>query len=145
MSSFLIKKTEKKKRYKDIKISDNGYDFKPSIVSDTMVVLQITLYNDAMIKTILTKKIEKNFKRVASIVYDVIASDDDSSTSDAIIALDEVARLRSIILNKYQKYLEKELEEEYLKKLRFLENELRSKIALYSYQNEIEEEKGHSR
>ncbi len=138
MSSFLIKKVDKKK-FKKMIINNDGYKFKPNITNSEIIISHITLYNESMIKTILVKRIEKNFKRVAKITYDVITSDDDSSTSDAIMALDEVARLRSIILNRYQKYLEKKLEEEYLKRLRLLENELRSKIALYQYANKFEE------
>ena len=45
-----------------------------------------------------------------------------------MMALDEVARLRNIIINKYKFFLKRAEEEELLKKLKRLENELRVKI-----------------
>ena len=92
-----------------------------------------------MIDIILSKKIDKNFKRLAAITYDVINSDDDNTSTDATIALDEIAKLRSIILNKYQKFLEKEKEKKYIKSLRILENELRAKIVYINTLNSLEE------
>ena len=146
MANFLIKRIDKDRKVKKIDKEKIGYDFKPRINSVNLEVNKITIYNSSMIDIILSKKIEKSFERVASIVYDVLQNEDDDSASDAVIALDEVARLREIVLNKYQKYLKKEKEKEILKKLRFLENELRSKIIIQNtYEEYLEEQKGHSR
>ena len=145
MSNFLIKRVDKKKKIKKIDKEKVGYDFKPRINSVDLEVNKITLYNSSMIDIILSKKIEKAFERVAEIVYDVLQSDDDDSAADAVMALDEVARLREIVLNKYQKYLDKKKEENILKKLRFLENELRSKIVMQNiYEEYIEADRGHN-
>ena len=146
MANFLIKRIDKDRKIKKIENEKTGYDFKPRINSVNLEVNRITIYNSSMIDIILSKKIEKSFERVASIVYDVLQTEDDDSTSDAVIALDEVTRLREIVLNKYQKYLKKEKEKEILKKLRFLENELRSKIIVQKvYEEYLEEQKGHGR
>lgn len=151
MMSFLIKRNDEEQDIIDIKENNSGYDFRPNIKSCDADVKKITLYNSKMIDLILSKKIEKSFERLASITYDILSSEDDESTSDATIALDEVSKLRSVILNRYQKFLKKEKEEEYIKKLRFLENELRSKIIIHNtYKKIIEneeliEERGHSR
>ena len=146
MANFLIKRIDKNRKIKKIDKEKDGYDFKPRIHSVNLEVNKITLYNSSMIDIILSKKIEKYFERVASIVYDVLQNSDDDSTSDAVIALDEVTKLREIVLNKYQKYLDKKKEENILKKLRFLENELRSKIIIQNtYEEYLENEKGHGR
>lgn len=146
MSSFLIKRNDEEKDVIKLKNNKTGYDFKPNITSLDIKVSRITLYNSSMIDVILSKKIEKTFERIASITYDILSSDDDESSSDAIIALDEVSKLRMVILNKYQEFLKKEKEEDYLKKLRFLENELRSKIIIQNtYEQYLESERGHSR
>ncbi|MBE6160748.1 MAG: hypothetical protein E7158_00805 [Firmicutes bacterium] len=151
MMSFLIKRNDDEQNIVDIKDSSLGYDFKPNIKSCDIRVNKITLYNSSMIDIILSKKIEKAFERLVSITYDILTTDDEESSSDASIALDEVAKLRAVILNKYQKFLKKEKEEEYIKKLRFLENELRSKIVIHNVykglieQEEFTEERGHSR
>ena len=124
----------------------SGYDFKPKIMSSFCEINKITIFNPSMIDIILSKKIEKQFKRVAAITYDVLSSDDDESASDAVIALDDVSKLRAIILNKYQKFLDKEKEKMYIKKLRILENQLRSKIAFErQYIESYEENKGKGR
>ena len=66
-----------------------------------------------------------------------------------MLALDEVARLRTIIINKYQKFLKKKESEELLKKLKLLENELKEKIIdfkmLKTQELSKEEERGKSR
>lgn len=139
MSSFLIKKQDEEIDIIKINIEDSGYDFRPRITHTDADINKITIFNHSMIDIILSKKIEKNFKRLAAITYDVISSDDDNTTTDATIALDEIAKLRSIILNKYQKFLEKENEKKYIKKLRILENELRAKIVYVNTLNSIEQ------
>ena len=146
MANFLIKRIDQDRKVKKIDKEKIGYDFKPRINSVNLEVNKITIYNSSMIDIILSKKIEKSFERVASIVYDVLQTEDDDSTADAVMALDEVTRLREIVLNKYQKYLKKEKEKDILKKLRFLENELRSKIVIQKVYNDyLESERGHNR
>lgn len=146
MTGFLIKRTDSDKKIKVMEYDKSGYDFKPKIMSSLCEINKITIFNPSMIDVILSKKIEKQFKRVAAITYDVLSSDDDESASDAVIALDDVSKLRAIILNKYQKFLDKEKEKMYIKKLRVLENQLRSKIAFErQYIESYEENKGKGR
>lgn len=146
MTGFLIKRSDSDKEIKVMEYEKKGYDFKPKIMSSLCEINKITIFNPSMIDIILSKKIEKQFKRVAAITYDVLSSDDDESASDAVIALDDVSKLRAIILNKYQKFLDKEKEKMYIKKLRILENQLRSKIAFErQYIESYEENKGKGR
>lgn len=146
MAGFLIKKSVKKKKIIEIEYEKKGYDFKPRINSQEFEINKITIFNHSMINSILTKKIDTQFKRVAAITYDVLNDEDDDSTSDAIIALDEVSKLKAIILKKYQEFLEKEKEKKYLKQIRVLENQLKAKI---NYEKEkmivVEEKKGRGR
>ena len=149
MAGFLIKKIEKKKKVIKLKYDKTGYDFKPRITAINFEINKITIFNSSMIDNILSKKIDKQFKRVAAITYDVLSDEDDDSTSDAIIALDEVSRLKSIILNKYQEFLDKEKEKKIVKKIKVLESQLKSKI---TYEKEkmiametLEEKKGRGR
>lgn len=150
MSGFLIKRSDNDKEIIVMEYDKKGYDFKPKIISSLCEINKITIFNPSMIDIILSKKIEKQFKRVAAITYDVLSSDDDESASDAAIALDDVSKLRAIILNKYQKFLDKEKEKMYIKKLRVLENQLRSKIAferqyIENYEEVYEENRGKGR
>ncbi len=146
MSSFIIKKTIKNVN-KIEKISVDGYSFVPKKTNITSITIkQVTIANPKLIDTILMTKFDKMFKKIAKSVVYVIA-DDDTDETDVLIALDEIARLRAIILNKYQKFLTKEKEKYCLQKIRMLENELRNKMVYLTRNYEhIEERKiGRSR
>lgn len=147
MASFLIKRVNKKKKIVVMEYENKGYAFKPNIYMQNCEINKITVFHPLMIDAILSKKIEKQFKRVAAITYDVLMTDDDEDgTADTIIALDEVSRLRNIILDKYQQFLDKEKEKMYIKKLRVLENQLREKMMIRNYKKEeLEEIKGRGR
>ena len=70
----------------------------------------------------------------------VINNEDATSTETAIV-LDEVAMLKGILLNRYQKFLSKEKERLFLEKLRLIENQIRSKdfaIKMHSFRSETE-------
>lgn len=130
MASYLIKRNDEEKTITVYKCDKKGYDFKPNFSYEDINIKKITLYNPNMINNILVKKIDKSFRKITAIIIDILRNDDEDTTADGVIALSELERLRRIILNKYQNYLEKSKEEEYLKKLRLLENELRSKLTM---------------
>ena len=52
----------------------------------------------------------------------------EGSEGNLIVVLDDIARLRSIIIKKYRTILSRKLEEQFLRRLKLLENELRTKI-----------------
>ena len=64
-----------------------------------------------------------------------------------MILLDEVARLKSIVELKYQKFLSNQEYKDYIHKLDFLDTQLRQKIAMVSYKRNLEYqvEQGRSR
>lgn len=128
MASYLLKKDDKNNEIKNM-AEGTGYTFKPNNRSKNHIeVNKLTIIKPDMIDAILTTKFNKNYRRLVMIVFNILQSRDDETTEgDIMIALDEVAKLREIILNKYQKFLKKEKEEKFIKQLRLLENELRAK------------------
>ena len=114
-----------------------------------MSVNSVKIVDKDMIDRILTLKFEKTFKRVVALAMSVIESDDSETEESARIVLDEVELIREILLNKYQKFLNQEKEELFLKKLRLIENEMRLKqvqiVAKYNYLQEEEKTKGRGR
>ena len=65
-----------------------------------------------------------------------------------MLALDEIARLRTLLIKKYNNLLKKKKEEELLKKLKVLENEIRMKMIdfkLIKEQELTKEEKNKTR
>ena len=129
MASFLLKKDEKNNEIIIMDYEDKGYTFKPGNKSKSRLkVNQITIINSSMIDAILTSKFNKKYRRLLMIAFNIIQSpDEDTTEGDIMIALDEIAKLRVIILNKYQKFLSHQKEEKFIKQLRILENELRAK------------------
>lgn len=128
MASYLLKKcdmTLESAEKNDLK----GYTFSPNNkAKNNFKVNKITIINPKMIDGILTTKFNKKYRQLVMIVFSILQSNDEDTTEgDIIIALDEIAKLREIILNKYQKFLAHEKEEKFVKQLRILENELRAK------------------
>ena len=148
MTSVLIKRTSKKRKYTTIKKTKKSYAFKPNMHYENHEIEKITIFNPTMIDKIISKKINNQFKRIAAITYDIIASDDadDNASSDIAIALDEISRFKANTLDKYQKFMRKEKIKLYEKKILILEEQLQTKL-IYARQfmNEFEEVKGKGR
>jgi len=146
MASFLLKKDSKTNEIMIMSYENNGYTFHPGAKTQSRYkVNQITIVKPSMIDAILTQKFDKKYRQLVMIVFNILqTSDEESNEGDIMIALDEIARLREIILNKYQKFLKKEKEEKFIKQLRLLENELRAKqitirmnmFNMYNYEEE---------
>ena len=128
MAAYVVKRKNRKKEVVSLNYKEIGYEFKPNIKNEKMVqITELYLYDDKMINVVLMKKIDKSFRRLAAITMSVL-NDEDATSADAIIALDEVAKLKSSILKKYNEYIKKEEEELHLKRLKMLENNLKQRL-----------------
>ena len=102
-----------------------------------------------MIEKILSMKFDRSFKQLVALALRVI-NDEDADDDTAMLVMDEVELVRQILLERYHKYISKEKEQLFLKKLRIIENEIRVKQikikqkAIYLEQQR-EEEKSHGR
>jgi len=122
-----------------------GYTFKPRNNENYLKVSEVTVVDDSLIDTILTIKFDKSFKRVVTMALKVI-NDEDADEGDTTIVLDEAELVREILLNRYQKYISKEKEVLFLKKLRLIENEMRLKqVAIKQKALYLEQEKSKAR
>ena len=84
--------------------------------------------------------VEYRLSRLAQIVFRILYQNiEDTDEGDCFIVLDEVAKLKSIIEIKYQKFLKIEKYKEYLDSLYYLDKEIRNKIAVINYKNSIAE------
>ncbi len=122
--SYIIKKNEDTKEIVYMQYELDGYKFKPKKIKE---VEQIMLVKPSVNDKLLTIKFKKHYDKIVKLIYFILNSDD-TTDSDVMLALNEIARLRGIVLNEYQDYLSEELETEFLFKLRDLENKLRIKM-----------------
>lgn len=147
MAGYLINKSHCDESVVSIKELD-GYTFKPKKGKGNYIkVNEVKIVDKVMIEKILSMKFERAFKQLVALALRVI-NDDDADDDTAMIVLDEVELVRQILLERYHKYISKEKEQLFLKKLRIIENEIRVKqikIKQKAINLEQQEEKSHSR
>lgn len=150
MASHSIKKENNGNEIVYINGELKGYDFSPKDSSNNnLKINQIVIINPTLTDKVLTIKFKQKYKRILMITLSILnGANEDTTSGDIEIVLDEIAKMRDILLNKYKKFLKKEKEKVFLEQLRSLENSLRAKLfEIREYElylsNEIE--KGYSR
>ncbi len=126
---YVVKKRNKIYEVLELDYPVKGYKFK----SKNEDIKSITLVDTIMISKVVDKKINMMFQRLLMIVNDAFNSDD--NPSGTAIALDEIAFVRSTILNKYHKLLNDKKEGLYLTKLSLLEQEMFDKMLVNQLDN----------
>ena len=126
MASYLINKSHKDDaviRFKDL----SGYTFRPRVnKSDYIKVKEVTIVDPTLIDKILSQKFDKSFRKIVELAM-IVVNNDDADEGDCELVIDQAELLREILLTKYQKFLNHEKEQLFLKKLRLIENEMRMK------------------
>ena len=84
---------------------------------------------------------EEKFKKLATIILNYLyASDDETSSGDLGILLDEVERLKCVDLLEAKKNMEIAEYNNYLEKITFLERELKQKQMMISFRESLNED-----
>ena len=131
---YILKQNGDKKELFSGDIDFTGYKFNSKRSKNIIKVSNVTVVDPKMINEILTIKFNRRFKKLLTLVSAVL-NDTDATDADTALALDEVQLVKEILLNRYQRFLNQEKEELFLKKLRVLENELRLKQVMINKQN----------
>lgn len=84
---------------------------------------KITFYDEKLIEDIIIKKFNDKYKRLLYVIMDITSSEDSTDT-DADLVRSQIDELRNLLLNKYSKYLSKELINKYIKMLLILDSKL---------------------
>ena len=84
---------------------------------------KITIYDEALATELIDKKFNTEYKKLLYIIMDINNSDD-STESDGLLVRDKIDELKNVILNKYSKYISKELLNRYIKMIMILEEKL---------------------
>ena len=122
-----------------------GFDFSPknNIRYDGIVVNKMVIIKPSMIEKVLKRKIKKKLDLYLKLIIKFIESEDSDSGDSIREALNDLTRYKSIIKNKYLKYLDEKYLKLLIKKIALLEYELNNKLILC--QNNVYEEELTSR
>ena len=132
MSSYILKNN--KEEHKVLLYQEKAsYTFSPK--KGYNEVKKITILDPNMLNTLWKHKIDKEYSKLLKLIYSLVSNDDTTST-DVLIAYTEIERIKEYLLTIKNKGLKKELLDKYLKKLYILELELK-KIHVMELTEEI--------
>lgn len=117
MSNYIIKKVSIKKakvNYPNIE----GYIIHPKKYDN---ITKIAIYDEDITNQILLKKLNKDYKKIVTYIYNILNED---TGGNALQAYTELDRLKHILLYKYQEKIDRKILENYFKKLSILEMEI---------------------
>lgn len=147
---------KRKNNYKILySYKEMGFVVKPSFGASKykISVSKITLEDNDLIKHYISKTINKKFNNLFSKMYRVLTEEEEDPSETPLI-LDEIAKLKSIVITKYKDYVSEEVYKEILKKLLIAEDEFKKNyneklfyrsVVSNSYASEFEESRGKSR
>ena len=132
MSSYILKNN--KEEHKVLLYQEKAsYTFSPK--KGYNEVKKMTILDPNMLNTLWEHKIDKEYSKLLKLIYSLVSNDDTTST-DVLIAYTEIERIKEYLLTLKNKGLKKELLDKYLKKLYILELELK-KIHVMELTEEI--------
>lgn len=99
----------------------------------------VTIKAQFLLDALLLKEINPDLDKLIEEILEHLATDEDDSTQTGLL-YDELAKQRSMILNKYEKRLSENAVQTYMKKIRFAAFELRKRLMAYNYQNQESQE-----
>lgn len=128
LQSFVIRELEPDLEIIHISYSLDGFHYKLKN-NNSLNIKEILIVNPQIINYLISYHFNKKYKKILESYMNALQEESsDESSNGLLIILDEIARLRSILIRKYHTFLTKKKEEQLLKKLKILENEIRSKI-----------------
>ncbi len=138
MAKYLIKKDSHNDSIICINYDLKGYSFKPKMREDSEIIINdVTIINPEMIESVLERKFIKNYRKILLLFFDISENGDNSGENTAL-ALREIDRLKSILRNKYEKFLSREKQLYFLTKLSEIEQGLQR---ICYYDEEVYEER----
>ncbi len=144
--SYIIHKDEKKKKIVSVVTISEPYIMKPKLKKrqGMLEIAEIKVVNEEIIKTICQTKFDRIFKRLTKISLEII--DGSGNESDGVMALNEILRTKEVILDQYRQYMSKLEIKKMLKKLTFLEEQIKNYLVNLNYQQQfLGQEQGKSR
>ena len=149
MKNYVIRKSDEKKEIIYYNYDITGYNMKSKRCGNNQLKIdEIMIVKPSLVDKLITMKFKEKYKRLVMIVLSILHASD-TSEGDCIIALDEVAKLKEILLYKYHNKIKMEKETMFLEQLEGLERSLSEKLIqirafnnMFNFENEQEKSKG---
>ena len=120
----------KENNYKKIISYDFDESFNMTKKKDKERIGIIKFYDEKIISRVIKKSIDNRFKKILELIASLEESDEDPSNG-LIFCLDEAAKFKREMVNKYDKFLKKTQIEFINKKIELIEKEVKNKLITY--------------
>ena len=110
----------------------SGFKVKPknNVEYEGVEVSSLTVVEPKFISNVLKRKTKRKLNAYLQFLVD--SFDDDTSSGDLALVLDDAKRYRAIIINKYSKFLDAKYIKELLLRVTFIEEELKMRMHEYN-------------
>ncbi len=120
----------KKSSYKKIVSFEFNKSFNIAKKKDDERIGIIKFYDDKIINKAIKRNIDNRFKKLLELMASIEESDEDPSNG-YIFCLDETAKFKREMINKYDKFLKKTQLEFINKKIELIEKQIKNKLIAY--------------
>lgn len=133
---YIIDKNNDNTTLVSYKININGLEVHPKNRAKSIQIKakKVVIVDSKLCSSYIKQSINNRINKVISFMLHIL-SDDDVSESDSGMVIDEVNRLKGIIINKYKKYMEEDEYKETLNKLIIIEEEFKKNYNKKLYSN----------
>ncbi len=109
----------------------NGFKVRPrnKVKYDGIEVSRLTVVSPSLIENVLKRKTKMKLNAYLEFLFNSL-EDDDTTSGDLGLILDDTKRYKAIIINKYSKFLDVNYIRELLLRVTFVEEELKLRIRM---------------
>ena len=136
---YVMEKQTDDMKLANYNVSIKGLNVKPinKVIDQSIKAKSVTIIDGDLTQSYIKQRIDKKLDKIIKFMLRIL-NDEDTSEDDNGIVLDEINRLKGIVINKYRKYM---LDSEYkamLTKLILIEEEFKKSYSEKLYDNFID-------
>lgn len=122
---YVIDKNNKDKKLVFYGVNIKGLEVKPinEVKNQKILVGKVVLTDNNLQSSFIKKRVDKKIDKIIKFMLQILNGD--ASEDDSGIVLDEINRLKGIIINKYRNYMTDQEYKAYLAKLILIEDEFK--------------------
>ena len=123
---YVINKRGNDKKLANFNVKLEGMEVKPKndVKNQTIKAGKVVLVDESLKEEYIRKRVNNKIDRIIKFMLRIL-NDDDTSEDDAGMALDEINKLKGILINKYRKEMKESEYKSILAKLILIEDEFK--------------------